>query len=87
MTTWQRCGEVHWRRSGQRCIVRSPLNGEVVVLEGGGSVAWEVLAEPCEEQELFATISGLFEVEAEQVGVELTPFLEELSRLGVLVRV
>ena len=86
MTTWQRCGEVLWRRSGSRRLVRCPGSEELLVIEGGGSAAWDLLREPLDEGELFALLSEAFGVDRAQVDAEIGPFLEQLRSVGAIIR-
>ena len=86
VTTWQRHGEVLWRRSGSRRLLRCPGTDELLVIEGGGSTAWDLLGEPVEEGELFALLSGAFGVDRAQVDAEIGPFLEQLRSVGAVIR-
>ena len=86
MTTWQRNGEVLWRRSGSRRLLRCPGTEELLVIEGGGSAAWDLLGEPVEQGQLFALLSEVFEVDRAQVDAEIGPFLEQLCSVGAVIR-
>ena len=86
MTTWQRCEEVLWRRSGSRRLLRCPGTEELLVIEGGGSAAWDLLGEPVEEGDLFAVLSETFGVDGAQVDADIGPFLEQLHSVGAIIR-
>ena len=86
MTTWQRHEGVLWRRSGSRRVVRCPGTDELIVIDGGGSAAWDLLGQPTPEEELIDELSQGFGIHRSQVAAEVTTFLEELRSVGAVIR-
>lgn len=86
MSTWQRDEAVLWRRSGGRRVLRCPGTDAPIVLEGGGSAAWDLLEHPLTDDELFDVLSEVFGEERSRIEVELSDFLEQLRAAGAVVR-
>jgi len=84
--TWRRDDRALWRRSGARFVVLAPEHDEALVLEGTAALTWELLAEPIAEGELFALLAEYFGVTRDEVGEELSPFLERLLGYGAVYR-
>ena len=86
MTTWRRDPRALWRRSGTRTLVTTPQAGEPIAFDGVGSVTWELLAAPTDEEALLAALDQRFEVDPDTLRTETVAFLEHLHELGATVR-
>ena len=86
MSRWQRHPEVLWRRSGARRVLNCPSSEDVVVVDGSGSLVWDLLVEPVDEHELTTMLSEHFDVDEERVRGEVAGFLERLHEVGAVVR-
>ena len=86
MSCWQRHPEVLWRRSGARRVLNCPSSEEVVVVDGSGSLVWDLLTEPVGEDELTTMLSAHFDVDPGLVHDEVVGFLYGLHEVGAVVR-
>ena len=85
MSRWQRHPEVLWRRSGARRVLNCPSSEEVVVVDGSGSLVWDLLTEPVAEGELTTMLSEHFDVDEDLVRDEVVGFLDGLHGVGAVV--
>jgi hypothetical protein len=83
---YRRADRVVWRRSADRVLVWPAGADDPLLLEGPGSVSWELLHEPLDEDELVTALASLYEEDVEEVRRDLDPFLEELVTTGAVAR-
>ncbi len=81
---WRRDARALWRRSGQRAIVLAPGRDDHLLLTGTAYAIWQLLTEPMDESAVADAVAAAYGVEADQVGAELQPFLEDLLAAGAL---
>lgn len=86
MTVWERDPRTLWRRSGARTVLLAPASLQALVIEGVGTVTWELLAAPRHERELRSLVAAAYDVDAATVARALSPFLEELRCLQAVRR-
>ena len=86
MTMWQRDPRVLSRCSGSRRILQLCDAGDVTVVDGTGSVMWDLLADPLQERDLVAALSDAFDVDESTVEAQLCAFLQELRTVGLVQR-
>jgi hypothetical protein len=84
MTTWQQDPRVLSHRSGDRVVVIAPAGEDPVVLEASAAIVWTLLADPVEEQALFALVADSFGVSVATVAADVTSFLHELCGIGAV---
>ena len=85
-TTWRRDPRVLWRRTGHRVVLVAPGREDQIMLDGTGSVTWQLLEEPTAQQELSVLLAEAFDVDLATVDAEVGPFLQELEALEVVLR-
>lgn len=78
--------DVRFRIVGGEAVVLRQDEAEVLVLNGVGSEMLRLLAEGLELDEIEECLLEMFEVEREELGRDLTEFLERLESVGVLQR-
>lgn len=85
MTTWERAPEALWRRSGERRILMGPTTDEVLVVEGTGRAIWDLLGEPCTQEELVGVLAEGFDARPEEVSLDVREFLGTLRDAGLVI--
>ena len=75
-----------WRNVEGRAIVVVPSRNEIRVLNGTGSLAWELLDGTRTIEEVAQELSRLSGADAEIAARDLGAFVEEGSKLGMLER-
>ncbi len=79
-----RRGDVLWRRTYDRVIVRVGSKGELVTLKATGCALWAALGEPGSVGQLAARLGGAYGASVEEIAADIAPAIEELRRLGVV---
>lgn len=85
-TVWARGRGVAWRRVSGGAVLLPPAAAEPILVTGPGAVVWELLATPSDLPALAESISTEYGVNVDQVGSDLTPFLEALADCAVVTR-
>jgi hypothetical protein len=85
MSRWGREPRVLWRRSGPRVVLLAPGAADLVVLDGVGSLIWQLLGQPIEYEELRDDLASHFASDARRLEDELSAFLRDLEARGALV--
>jgi hypothetical protein len=73
-----------WRRTVDRVLILLPTSGHFLVLKGTGCDLWSALEQPGSVGQLAKRLSERYGVSAEQVAVDIAPFIEELARYGAV---
>ena len=80
----QRDPRTLWRRSGSKVVLAVADHHDLVILEGAAALTWGLLGVPVSERDLISSVAAHFDVETQQVGEQLAPFLENLRELGAV---
>ena len=75
---WHRHPRALWRRSSDRVVVLAPGHDEPLLLEGTGSVIWELLDEPIAEADLIALLAEAAGEDPRRIGPQVQAFLADL---------
>jgi hypothetical protein len=71
---------------GDKAALVNPEGTELLTLNPVGSIVWEALPEAGKVEELVACVTAACEnVPAAQVAADVSGFLDELQRLGLIV--
>ena len=73
-----------WTAVDGETVMLSIERGEYFGLGGAGSTIWEVLAEPVTADEICDRLVAEFEVDADVCRADLTAFLCDLVRAGIV---
>ncbi len=73
-----------WRMLDDDAVLVSPRVGKVRVLNGVGTVVWQLLAENKSTAEIEAHLVENFEVSLSQAREDLQAFLSDLEQRGLL---
>ena len=76
-----------WRYAGESLVVLPPGQPEPIVVRGSASLMWELLEQPCSDDEVVASVADAYAVDADEVGRHVLPILDELLSKGALRRV
>jgi hypothetical protein len=79
--------EVLWRRTLDRTVVLGPHSNDPKVLEPPGDAIWELLEDPIELDGLVDRLATDFGADDARVRADLSVFLDDLLRAGVVVEV
>ena len=74
-----------WRLLDDNAVVVSPRVGEVRVLNGMGTVIWQLLVEQKNRDDIIAHLVEHYQVSTEQAVMDLDSFLTDLTERGVVV--
>lgn len=74
-----------WRLLDDNAVVVSPRVGEVRVLNGIGTVIWQLLVEQNSRDDIVTHLVEHYQVSSEQAVKDLDTFLTDLTERGVLV--
>lgn len=74
-----------WRVLNDETVVVSPNDGKYCVLNGLGTVIWQLLSEQYSLEGIEKYLVTNYEVSAEQAGEDIGRFLVDLSQKGLLV--
>ena len=86
VATYQRAvGAVDAVVDGQ-IILLSPIDLSYHALDRVGAEVWTLLAKPATSDALVEALTARFTVSTEQCRAELTPFLDRMTSIGVLIR-
>lgn len=76
---WSRQPRALWRRSSDRIIVLPPEQAEPLLLEGTGTLIWELLEHPMEEHTLVDLLARATTAEQAIIAPEVRSFLTRLA--------
>ena len=74
-----------WRVLNDETVVVSPNDGKYCVLNGLGTVIWQLLSEQYSLEGIEKYLVTNYEVSAEQAGEDIGRFLADLSQKGLLI--
>lgn len=74
-----------WRLLDDNAVVVSPRVGEVRVLNGVGTVIWQLLVECRSRKDILTHLVANYQVSPEQAAADLDRFLLDLAGRGVIV--
>ena len=74
-----------WRVLNEETVVVSPVDGKYCVLNGSGTVIWQLLVENCSLAGIEEHLAEYYEISREQARKDITLFLSDLQRRGLLV--
>ena len=74
-----------WRVLDGETVVVSPVDGEYCVLNGLGTVIWQLLVDGCSLAGIEAHLVEHYEVSEEQAREDVGRFLSDLQQHGLLV--
>lgn len=74
-----------WRLLDSNAVVVSPRVGEVRVLNGMGTVIWQLLVDQNTPAEIVDHLVENFAVTREEAGSDLQTFFADLTERGVLI--
>lgn len=81
---WQRHPRALWRRSSDRIVVLAPDQTEPLLLEGTGTVIWELLEQPTGEQDLVDLLVEATTADRDVIAPEVAAFLTQLANEHVV---
>jgi len=76
---WQRHPRALWRRSSDRIIVLPPEQAAPLLLEGTGTLIWELLEHPMGVHELVDLLARATTADRDTIAPEVTSFLTRLA--------
>ena len=76
--------EIIWRTLDDNAIVVTPKIGKVRVLNGSGTLIWQMLAENKSLETIRENLVATFDVTPAQAGEDLQSFILELTDRGLL---
>ena len=83
---WHRHPRALWRRSSDRIIVLPADQDEPLLLEGIGTVIWELLDQPIEVGEMIALLAEAAAEDPQEIGPQVTTFLADLAAEQAITR-
>jgi len=89
MTTpsYRRSPDVPWRRSLDAVLCLPPGASEPVTLAATGPEVWGLLERPCSLDEMASELARWHGIDAQAVARDVTPILERLTELRLVVPV
>ncbi|MFO7777285.1 MAG: PqqD family protein [Nitriliruptoraceae bacterium] len=81
---WHRHPRALWRRSSDRVIVLPPGQSDLLLLEGTGTLIWELLEQPTSEHDLVDLLAGATTADRDVIAPEVAAFLEQLEAEHVI---
>ena len=84
MTLVQRKGNWLSAMIGDELVMMSAERGAYLGLSSVGARIWELIETPRDIEDIFAQLTGEFEVELETCRAEVTQFLQELASNGAV---
>ena len=72
-----------WRVLDQETVVVSPVNGKYCVLNGLGTVIWQLLVEKCSVMDIEDHLVAQYEVSRDQAREDVFHFLSRFTAAGV----
>ncbi len=76
--------DIRYRAIADEGIVLRQDEGEVLVVNGVGVRVVELISDGITLEGLLATLEGEYDVDREQLRIDVTKYLEELEEAGVL---
>ncbi|MCB9422914.1 MAG: PqqD family protein [Ardenticatenaceae bacterium] len=73
-----------WRQVDENTVVVTPQSGQMRVLNGVGSVIWQLLTESQSHEAIIDHIVNRYGISPEQAGTDLDKFLAELEERNLL---
>lgn len=73
-----------WRQVDENTVVVTPQSGQMRVLNGVGSTIWQLLADKQPREAIIEHLAAHYSVSAEQAGIDLDKFLNELEERNLL---
>jgi hypothetical protein len=74
-----------WRILQEETVVVLPVSGHYCVLNGSGTMIWQLLVENCSLAEIEARLMEHFALGPEQTREDIGRFLTDLQQRGLLV--
>lgn len=74
-----------WRELNDEIVIVSPPIGEYCVLNGMGSVIWQLLTDEHEQQDIEVYLVTHFDVTEEQARQDVDQFLADLHKRGMIL--
>lgn len=81
---WHRHPRALWRRSSDRIVVLPPDQAASLLLEGTGTLIWELLEQPTSEHDLVDLLAGATTADRDVIAPEVVAFLEQLEAEHVI---
>ncbi len=73
-----------WRQVDENTVVVTPQSGKMRVLNGVGSLIWQLLSENQSREIILDHIVNRYDIPVEQAGADLDKFLAELEARNLL---
>ncbi len=77
--------QVIWRQLDENAVVVSPKVGKVRVLNGSGTLVWQMLAQNKSLPDIRECLVQTYDVTPDQAEVDLQRFVMDLTQRGLLV--
>lgn len=79
-----RSRDVLWRNAGDRVVLRRLDGGELVSLEGSGTLLWKLLEKPISLDDVVVEMATHYGVDVAMVREAVTKAIDELEAVGLV---